>query len=426
MGPILRHKLILSASRVAIIAATAALSGCSGANFFSNSDSPGTRNLVLPEKQDVVGGAAYWGARYDANRTDIPAAVSFARNLRQMGGAQQAVTLLKEVVMTAPDNASVLSEYGKALTAVGRSSDAIPFFARSIQIDSRDWSTFSAYGVALDQTGAHKKAQDNYFIALDLSSNNPTVQGNLAMSYVLGGQIAQGEAILRKLVARPDATAQMRQNLAMVASLKGDKVEAEQLARQDLTGPDVFNNMAVMRQLSATNAKPADTPKPADAPKPATPAAVAPAAKVTPKEAPSASLAPAATPYPPNGAPLLVRPKDTSVLPVPTRPMAPIADGNAKPAQAVAAEATTPKNIVAPSSAVTTPAAPATQKRKPPVTMAPIPDEAAAPAKTATPAPASAPVAKSPNQALAPAVLRQSQKDETLGAESVELAVSAY
>jgi len=420
MGPILRHKLILSASRVAIIAATAALSGCSGANFFSNSDSPGTRNLVLPEKQDVVGGAAYWGARYDANRADIPAAVSFARNLRQMGGAQQAVTLLKEVVMTAPDNASVLSEYGKALTAVGRSQDAIPFFARSVQIDHRDWSTFSAYGVALDQTGAHKQAQDNYFIALDLSSNNPTVQGNLAMSYVLGGQIAQGEAILRKLVARPDATAQMRQNLAMVASLKGDKLEAEQLARQDLTGPDVFNNMAVMRQLSATNAKPAD------APKPPAPAAVAPAPKAAPKEAPSAALAPNPASYPPNGASPLVRPKDTSVLPVPTRPMAPIADGEALLAPAVAAEAAAPKNIVAPAAVVTTPVAPVTQKRKPPVTMAPIPDEAAAPAKSATPAPASAPVAKPANQALAPAVLRQSQKDETLGAEPVELAVSSY
>jgi len=420
MGPILRHKLILSASRVAIIAATAALSGCSGANFFSNSDSPGTSNLILPEKQDVVGGAAYWGARYDANRADIPAAVSFARNLRQMGGAQQAVTLLKEVVMTAPDNASVLSEYGKALTAVGRSSDAIPFFARSIQIDSREWSTFSAYGVALDQTGAHKQAQDNYFIALDLSSNNPTVQGNLAMSYVLGGQIAQGEAILRKLVARPDATAQMRQNLAMIASLKGDKLEAEQLARQDLTGPDVFNNMAVMRQLSATSAKPAD------APKPPAPEAVAPAAKVPPKETPSASLAPAATPYPPNGAPALVRPKDTSVLPVPMRPMAPVGDGDAQPSQAVAAEVAAPKNIVAPAAAVATPAAPVTQKRKPPVTMAPIPDEAAAPAKNATPAPATTPVVKPANQALAPVVLRQSQKDETLGAEPVELAVSAY
>jgi Flp pilus assembly protein TadD len=424
MRPILRHKLVLSASRVAIIAATAALSGCSGANFFSNSESPGTRNLILPEKQDVVGGAAYWGARYDANRADIPAAISFARNLRQMGGAQQAVTLLKEVVMTAPDNPSVLSEYGKALTAVGRSSDAIPFFAQSVQMDRRDWTTFSAYGVALDQTGAHKQAQDNYFIALDLSPNNPTVQGNLAMSYVLGGQIAQGEAILRKLVARPDATAQMRQNLAMVASLKGDKLEAEKLARQDLTGPDVFNNLAVMRQLSATNGKPAD------APKPPAPAAVAPAAKTPPKETPSASLVPAATPYTPNGAPLLVRPKDTSVLPVPTRPMAPVADGDAQPAQAVAAEVAAPKSIVAPAAAVTTPAAPVTQKRKPPVTMAPIPDEAPAPApapaNTATPAPAAAPAAKPANQALAPAVLRQSQKDETLGAEPVELAVSAY
>ena len=210
----------------------------------------------------------------------------------------------------------------------------------------------------------------------------------------------------------------MRQNLAMIASLKGDKAEAEQLARQDLPAPDVFNNMAVMRQLSTTNAKPADAPKPAGT--------VPPAAKLPPKETPSAALTPAAASYPPNGAPPLVRPKDTSVLPVPTRPMAPITDGEAQPAQAVATDATTPKNIVAPAAAVTTQAAPVTQKRKPPVTMAPIPDEAAAPAKSATPAPSSAPVVKPANQALAPAVLRQSQKDETLGAESVELAVSAY
>jgi hypothetical protein len=106
--------------------------------------------------------------------------------------------------------------------------------------------------------------------------------------------------------------------------------------------------------------------------------------------------------------------------------MAPVADGAAQPAQAVDAEATTPKNIVAPAAAVTTPAAPVTQKRKPPVTMAPIPDEAATRAKTAAPAPASAPAAKPANQALAPAVLRQSQRDETLGAEPVALAVSAY
>ena len=421
MGPILRHKLVLSASRIAIIAATVALSGCSGANFFSGSDSPGTRNLIVPDKQDVVGGAAYWGARYEANRSDIPAALSFARNLRQMGGAQQAVTLLMEVVMTAPDNPSVLSEYGKALTAVGRSQDAIPFFARSVQMDSRDWTTFSAYGVALDQTGAHKQAQDNYFVALDLSPNNPTIQGNLAMSYVLSGQIAQGEAILRKLVARPDATAQMRQNLAMVASLKGNKAEAEQLARQDLAAPDVFNNMAVMRQLSATNAKPADAPK---APAPA-PASVIPSET---KAVPAAALTTKPASYPPNGAPPLVRPKDTSVLPVPTRPMAPIpdADDSETPAPAKAADAGAPVSIVAPAVAATAPAATAPAKKKPPVTMAPIADDEEAPAKTAAPAPASAPAAKPANQASTAPVLRQSQRDDSLDAEAVEMAVSAY
>lgn len=422
MGPILRHKLVLSASRVAIIAATAALSGCSGASFFSNADSPGTRNLILPDKQDVVGGAAYWGARYDANRADIPAAISFARNLRQMGGAQQAVTLLKEVVMTAPDNASVLSEYGKALTAVGRSQDAIPFFARSIQMDGRDWTTYSAYGVALDQTGAHKQAQNNYFIALDMSANNPTIQGNLAMSYVLSGEIAQGEAILRKLVARPDATAQVRQNLAMIASLKGNKAEAEQLSRQDLTTPDVFNNMAVMRQMSATNAKPEE------APKPAVPTILPPAAPTPVKVSPSAALTTTpASNYPPNGAPPLVRPKDTSVLPVPTRPMVPIpdADNVVEPAPAKAAEAAIPTNIVTPTAAATAPAA-STQKKRPPVTMAPIEDEADVPPKTAAPAPATTPVTKPANQASTSSLLRQSQKDDSLEGEVVEMAVSAY
>lgn len=387
-----RKNLILTASRIAIVAASGILSGCSGANLFSGNENSATRNLVLPEQQDVVGGAAYWGARVEANREDIPAAVSFAKSLRKMGGAQQAVTLLKDIVVKAPDNASVLSEYGKALAAVGRSSDAIPFLSRSIQIDGRDWATISAYAVALDQTGSHSSAQDNYRLALELSPDNPSVQSNLAMSYVLSGQISQGEAILRKLVARPDATAQMRQNLAMVVTIKGNKAEAEQLARQDLTPAETQNNMAVLRQMSVSTPKPS---APAVAPAPATtPAAVA-----------------------PNSNPLLVKPVNTSVLPPPARPMAPIADEPETPRGATEQDGA-PKNIIVPASNAVK--ASSVTPARTPVRMAPIADDEDQP-KTAQPAVKPATATK-PDQAAAPATLRQSLNIETLEEAPLELA----
>lgn len=277
MGLRLNRALLRSASRIALAAGAAALlSGCSGAGVFGGSQPADAATIAAFEKpdqenNDYAAAAAYWGAKYEANRGDMKAALSFARNLRLMGGARQAVAVLKEVVMKAPDNAQVSSEYGKALTAVGRSRDAIPFLARATQLDSSDWSTFSAYGVALDQNGTHDTARQNYDIALKLSPGNATVESNIAMSYILSGQVDQAEVILLRLVSRPDATPAMRQNLAMVASLKGNTAEAEQLVLEDLPADQAANNLTILRQLDADNVRAPVAPQ---APKPEAAAAV--------------------------------------------------------------------------------------------------------------------------------------------------------
>ena len=253
----LSRELLRSASKLAIAAAAAALlAGCGSADAYSDSNGPSASASLSgtePDGQDFVGGAAFWGAKYEANRDDIAAGMGFARNLRMMGGARQAVAVLKEIVMKAPDNPRVLSEYGKALTAAGRVKDALPFLARSTQISGDDWTTFSAYGVALDQTGNHAAARVNYQTALSISPDNPTVESNLAMSHVLEGDINKAETILRRLVARPDATPQIRQNLAMVSAIKGNSAEAEELAREDLAPSDATNNLAVLQQFDARN-----------------------------------------------------------------------------------------------------------------------------------------------------------------------------
>jgi Flp pilus assembly protein TadD len=262
MGLRLNRALLRSASRIALAAGAAAfLSGCGGTGMFGSSQ-PSANTAAAeafekadPDNQDYAAAAAYWGAKYEANRGDMTAALSFARNLRLMGGARQSVAVLREIVMKAPDNPRISSEYGKALTAVGRSQDAVPFLARATQMDSSDWSTFSAYGVALDQNGSHDAARQNYETALKLSPGNATVENNMAMSFILTGNVDRAETILRRLVSRPDATPQMRQNLSMVASLKGNTSEAAQLASEDLPAAQATNNLTVLRQLDIDNAK---------------------------------------------------------------------------------------------------------------------------------------------------------------------------
>jgi Flp pilus assembly protein TadD len=351
----LSRELLRSASKLAIaVAAAGFLASCTGADSFSSSDgaSPAaTLGGIEPDGQDFVGGAAFWGAKYEANRDDLAAGMGFARNLRMMGGARQAVAVLKEIVMKAPDNPRVLSEYGKALTAAGRVQDALPFLVRSTQINGDDWTTFSAYGVALDQTGNHKTARENYQTALSLSPGNSTVESNLAMSHVLEGDIDKAELILRRLVAQPDATPQMRQNLAMVSAIKGNAAEAEQLAREDLVPSDATNNLTLLQQFDARNVAinvqplAAPSPAPVTSGKPAAEAEPAPVGANSENSAPnigaSAELAgPAAATVAPAPVPAVAIP------PAPFAPksapytMMPIADDeDPQPAKAVAPKA---------------------------------------------------------------------------------------
>jgi Flp pilus assembly protein TadD len=387
--------LLRSASKLAIAAATATLlTGCGGFSSIMSSSEAAPDNqmagspqeLIRPDDRDFIGGAAYWGAKFEANHGDMNAALSFARNLRLMGGARQAVTVMKDVVMSHPDDTRVLAEYGKALTAAGRAPDAVPFLARASQINGNDWSTLSAYGVALDQIGSHGPARDNYEAALKLSPGNSAIQSNLALSYLLEGKIAQAEPILRQLVARPDATPQMRQNLAMVESIRGNKVEAETLVRGDLPKSDADNNISVLNQLSASNAavdvQPLSAP-PSAAPTPApVPAAPQPAAATLAPTSSPADSEVAASPKTeaidqatPAAAPLAPKPVARQIV-----TMAPIADDDAAPTKRARAKP-------AAASTGTTPAAASTS-----VTPATTPTATTTPAATTTPeAPAALP-----------------------------------
>ena len=217
--------------------------------------------MVRPADSDHEAGAAYWGAQYQTNRDDIEAGINFARNLRLIGGAEQAVVVMKDMVMRFPNNMMILAEYGKALTAANRPGDALAFLTQAIQLSPNDWTLWSARGVANDQSGDHKSARTDYEQALELNPGNSTVMTNLALSHLLAGNPSAAEPVLREVAARPDATPAMRQNLAMVLTLQGRTAEAESIGRRDLGPVDAKDNVQLFSQFDMSKAIPSDIAK---------------------------------------------------------------------------------------------------------------------------------------------------------------------
>src|SRR5690606_4479431 len=113
----------------------------------------------------------------------------------------------------APENADVLSEFGKALTASGRPDQAFAILNQAAKSSPRDWTIQSALGVALDQMGRYEEAKAHYNNALGLSPDNPSVLTNLGLSYALTGDLNMAERTLRRAVADQKADAYARQNL---------------------------------------------------------------------------------------------------------------------------------------------------------------------------------------------------------------------
>jgi Flp pilus assembly protein TadD len=69
------------------------------------------------------------------------------------------------------------------------------------------------------------------------------------MSYVLTGDLATAEKLLRQALALPDADSRIRQNLALVVGLSGRFDEAEQIASAELPPDEAAANIAYLRAM---------------------------------------------------------------------------------------------------------------------------------------------------------------------------------
>jgi Flp pilus assembly protein TadD len=244
---------------------------------------------------------------------DVDSGVRQAQQARLAGRYDDAIHTLSQLMLLASDDPRVVGEYGKALVEKGRAREAVQFLTRATELQPRDWSVYSALGVAYDEAGDQVSAGRAYEHALALKPGEPAIFNNYALSRMLASDPAMA-----------------RQLIASAASAGG------------ASDPKIAHNIALVNSLAS---------QPAPVPAPLAQAVQAPAMDVA-SRAPTPIITPTALPAVPAASnPQVV------MQPVPVDPLAGPVKSRAKPqakpvtpddktAKAADAKSAAPKNAI--------------------------------------------------------------------------------
>jgi Flp pilus assembly protein TadD len=226
---------------------------------------------MLAERNASYGEAAqHYAGLHAKHPEDKTITLALARNLRFSGNPQKAIAVINSSAAAQSPDALMLLELGKDYLAADQLNLAKPTLERAKAAAPLNWEILSSLGVVYDYDGNYQQAQQQYDAALFLDPENPTILNNKALSLAQQGQLDEAVKTMKLATDQPSASAQARQNLALLMALKGDADAAERLARKDLPPAVAEANIEYYRAL----AKPEQPPKPAQKAKtkPAAPA----------------------------------------------------------------------------------------------------------------------------------------------------------
>jgi Flp pilus assembly protein TadD len=243
------------------------------------------------QRGDYQTAIGYYRGIYERDQANLEAVLGLSRSLRQMGRAKEARAIVERAMAKQPQDARLLAELGKAQLGADAPLDAIESLSKADALKPGDWEVNSALGVAYDRQGMYEQAERRYRQALQSSPDNVSVLNNLGLSLAQAGRLPAAIETLERAVSLPEATPQVRQNLALLYAMKGDLAATERLVRRDLSGELAEQNLAYYRRLSASLKAGARASLPApilnSPPPPPPPAAAAAQAPVTVAAAPA-------------------------------------------------------------------------------------------------------------------------------------------
>jgi Flp pilus assembly protein TadD len=193
-------------------------------------------------------------AAYAATHPDDPAAqISSGEAALEAGELDTALENYKRAVQLAPGR--VGAHYGLARTYLAKKqpSEALAQFQLVLKAEPRHVRALNGSGIALDQLGRGREAQNAYRTGLATAPDDIAIRNNLGLSLMLSGDYDQAVAELSPLAHQPGASSRVRQNLALALGLKGAESEAAKVASPDLDPASIAENkrfVAAVRRVT--------------------------------------------------------------------------------------------------------------------------------------------------------------------------------
>ncbi len=165
-------------------------------------------------------------------------AIALANSLRGAGADADALAVLAAAHRRHPENARILSAYGRQALLMGQSDRAEPLLRRALDADPNDWRALSALAALEGRKGRIADARLALDRARTLAEGNAVVLNNLGMSHLLEGNAAEAASLFRKALIAPDLKAahagQIKRNLAVALAVQGDFAIADRLAGEPM------------------------------------------------------------------------------------------------------------------------------------------------------------------------------------------------
>ncbi|MBN9464784.1 tetratricopeptide repeat protein [Brevundimonas sp.] len=205
------------------------------------------------DRMDALSRSVFWANEQEIDPADPVAGVRLAQALRELGRYDQAAEAAQATLTVQPANLEAMLELGRSHIARGQAFYGVAPLEQARALAPRDWRPWSLLGVAYEQVNRFDDARAAWNQALILSPDNPDVLTNAAMAAMTHGDAPGAEALLRRAAAQPNASGQVRQNLAMALGLQGKMGEAEQILRRELPPQLAEQNLAWLRARGATS-----------------------------------------------------------------------------------------------------------------------------------------------------------------------------
>jgi len=243
----------------------ATLSACQTINFGGTANSQdfqgqhqkitdGRRTLLqagqeaeVEHKYDVAANA--YGRLFERMTNDPEVLTAFIRTMRYSDRAAEIANYVETKTKHLMNNPRVKFEYGKALLAAGRKSEALTSLRDVALLMPDNWEVDSAIGITFDALGDFPHASTAYADALKKSPNNVVVLNNMAMSQAIAGQLDVAISTLENAANISRSNTHIRQNLALLYAVKGDVGKARTLAAMDLSTGDLETNLSFYRRF---------------------------------------------------------------------------------------------------------------------------------------------------------------------------------